>query len=138
MTIQRLCTRFERTQDDPHHRQQQKRPTRERSGTPSLRVRRWFHIVFFHLLHYPEQCVGGCGGMVGRHKPLSLQSIAVLYYPRPLYAQASINYFVSTLRDPFGKHTAIPILYVGTPFRAVSVFPLLASTSLFGRIITTG
>jgi hypothetical protein len=41
------------------------------------------------LLDYLEQCVGGGRGVVGSHKPQSLQSIAVLCYPRPIYAQAS-------------------------------------------------
>src|SRR5262245_22925149 len=80
---------FEGTQHHPHHRQQQKRPAREGSRTATVGRRRGFHIVFFHLLDYPEQCVGGGRGVVGSHKPQSLQSISVLCYPRPIYAQAS-------------------------------------------------
>src|SRR5262249_24576369 len=53
-------------------------------------------IVFFNLLHYLEQCVGGDGVEVGSHKPQSLQSVLALCYPRPIYAQAS---FMS--RDDF-------------------------------------
>lgn len=50
---------------------------------------RRFHVVFFDLLDYLEQCVGGAGGEVGSHNPQSLQRVSTLCYPQPNYAQTS-------------------------------------------------
>jgi len=45
------------------------------------------HIVFFDLLNYSEQCVGGDG--IGWHQPRTVQGVSTLCYPRRIYAQAS-------------------------------------------------
>src|SRR5215510_1724750 len=83
---------FKRPQHHPHYCQQQEGQAGEGMRTAPLALGRWFHIVFFHLLHYLEQCVGGDGVEVGSHKPQSLQNVLALCYPRPIYAQASYNY----------------------------------------------
>src|SRR5262249_52229162 len=82
---------FECPQHHPHHRQQQEGQAGEGTRTTPLAFGRRFHIVFFNLLHYLEQCVGGDGVEVGSHKPQSLQSGLALCYTRPIYAQASIK-----------------------------------------------
>src|ERR1051326_8533651 len=82
---------FERSQHHPHHRQQQKGQAGEGAGTAPLVLRKWCYIVFFDLLHYLEQCVGGDGGEVGSHNLQNLQRVLPLCDPRPIYAQASSN-----------------------------------------------
>src|SRR5215510_9011707 len=91
---------FKRPQHHPHYCQQQEGQAGEGTRTAPLALGRWFHIVFFHLLHYLEQCVGGDGVEVGSHKPQSLQNVLALCYPRPIYAQASINWAVMRIRPP--------------------------------------
>jgi hypothetical protein len=49
----------ERPQYHSHHCQQQEGPTGEGAWPPPLAGERGFHVVFFDLLHYLEQCVGG-------------------------------------------------------------------------------
>ena len=57
---------FERPQHHPHHGQQQEGSAGEGAWTAPLAVRREFHVVFFNLLDYLEQCVGGDGAFRGR------------------------------------------------------------------------
>ena len=63
------------SQHHPHHGQQQEGLAGEGARTTPVAFRRRFHIVFFDLLNYLEQCVGGDGGEVGRHNPQSLQRV---------------------------------------------------------------
>ena len=57
---------FERPQHHPHHGQQQEGLAGEGARTAPLAFGRRFHVVFFDLLDYLEQCVGGDGGEVGQ------------------------------------------------------------------------
>jgi len=50
---------LKRPQDHGHHSQQQKGSAGEGPGATTKALGWWFHIVFFDLLDYPEQSVGG-------------------------------------------------------------------------------
>lgn len=80
---------FEGPQYHAHHGQQQKRLAGEHARAAPVIVRGGGHIVFFDLLHYFEQGVGGKGVEVGSHNSQIVQSVLALCYPRPIYAQAS-------------------------------------------------
>ena len=79
---------LKRPQDHRHHGQQQKGSAGEGPGATTTALRWWFHIVFFDLLDYPEQGVGG--QRVVCHPP-TVQRVRALCYPRRIYAQASSN-----------------------------------------------
>src|SRR5215475_12447497 len=105
---------FKRPQHYPHYCQQQEGQAGEGTRTAPLALGRRFHIVFFNLLHYLEQCVGGDGVEVGSHKPQSLQIVLALCYPRPIYAQASHNTRLSViarnaLKPRWGEETTSAI-----------------------------
>src|SRR5918996_3081139 len=97
---------FKRPQHHRHDRQQQKGATRERPRAPALTLGGRVCIVFFHLLHYLKQRVGGIELEVGHHKPGTMQRLLALCYPRRIYAQASYkmnkrNGGKLTMRDGF-------------------------------------